>query len=242
MNDLEQYFNNNTKRLIHKWQHYFEIYDRHFHAFRNKEIHLLEFGVSHGGSLQMWKQYFGEKAKIYGVDINPACKALEEEGIEIFIGSQEDRNFLQELKTKIPPVDILIDDGGHAMKQQIYTFEELYDHVRPDGIYLCEDTHTSYWKDFGGGYKRKGTFLEYSKNLIDQLYAWHSEQKNKFSVTSFTQSAFSLHFYNGIVVIEKRPMTEPFDVKTGNPVVARYRPKVPKIIKISSKLWKNLKV
>ncbi|HMH33204.1 MAG TPA: hypothetical protein VK543_09260, partial [Puia sp.] len=74
MNDLEKYFNSNTKRRIFKWHHYFEIYDRHFSRFRNKEINILEIGVLHGGSLQMWKEYFGPKAKIYGIDINPECK------------------------------------------------------------------------------------------------------------------------------------------------------------------------
>ena len=51
--DLEQYFHANTGRLIHKWQHYFDIYDRHFSKFRGKEVVVLEIGVFQGGSLQM---------------------------------------------------------------------------------------------------------------------------------------------------------------------------------------------
>ncbi len=94
MNDLEKYFRENKGRLIHKWIHYFVIYDRHFSRFRNKEITILKIGVSHGGSLQMWKEYFGSKAKIYGIDINPLCKDLEEDNIKIFIGSQSDSKFL----------------------------------------------------------------------------------------------------------------------------------------------------
>jgi cephalosporin hydroxylase len=119
MNDLEEYFRLNDKRLIHKWKHYFEVYDRHFSKYRNKDIVILEIGVSHGGSLQMWKNYFGDRAKIFGIDINPQCKEFEEENIKIFIGSQSDRNFLREVKAQIPPIDILIDDGGHTMVQQI---------------------------------------------------------------------------------------------------------------------------
>ena len=53
MNDLEKYFAKNTGRLIHKWKHYFEIYDRHFSRFRGSNVHVVEFGVSHGGSLRM---------------------------------------------------------------------------------------------------------------------------------------------------------------------------------------------
>ncbi len=99
----------------------------------------------------MWKKYFGQNAKIYGVDINPNCKNLEEGNIEIFIGSQSDRTFLRKIKEQIPPIDILIDDGGHTMTQQIVTFEELFGHIKETGIYLCEDTHTSYQIMYGGG-------------------------------------------------------------------------------------------
>lgn len=100
--DLESYFRSNTKRLIHKWDHYFDIYEQHFDRFRNKEIVVVEIGVSQGGSLQMWKQYFGDRAYIYGVDIDERCKQFEEENIQIFIGSQSDRKFLREIKAKIP--------------------------------------------------------------------------------------------------------------------------------------------
>ena len=219
MNDLEKYFNQNEGRLIHKWQHYFEIYDRHFCAFRGKEINVLEIGVSHGGSLQMWKDYFGPKARIFGVDVNPECKNFEEENVEIFIGSQSDRGFLGELRDKVPPIDILIDDGGHTMTQQIVTFEELFDHIKPTGVYLCEDLHTSYWQKFGGGHERRGTFVEYSKNLIDKINAFHSEQKS-LSVDAFTRSVNSVHYYDSIIVVEKRPRQSPSHSQRGEPALA----------------------
>ncbi len=214
MNDLEKYFKANTKRRIFKWQHYFEIYDRHFSKFRNKEIHILEIGVLHGGSLQMWKDYFGPKVKIYGIDINPECKKFEEENIQIFIGSQSDREFLKEIKKQVPHVDILLDDGGHTMEQQITTFEELFGHITPDGVYLCEDLHTSYWEEFGGGYKKSGTFIDYSKNFIDYINAFHSKE-DSLKINSFTQSVHSLHYYDSVLVIEKRKMEKPYTLKTG---------------------------
>jgi hypothetical protein len=214
MNDLKQYFDNNTNRLIHKWAHYFEIYDRHFSCYRNKEIVVLEIGVFQGGSLQMWKNYFGPKAKIYGIDIDPKCKKFEEENIEIFIGSQSDKNFLKELKQKIPPIDILIDDGGHTMNQLRTSFDELFSHVKADGIYALEDLHTCYWIDYGGGYKRIGSFIEYSKNFIDDLHAWHSLQSS-LKVNEFTKTMHSLHFYDSILIVEKRAMTPPVSLVSG---------------------------
>src|SRR5688500_14611310 len=93
-NPLYNYFKNKKHNLIHKWLHYFEIYHKYFEKFRKKKVVVLEFGVSHGGSLQMWKQYFGKHARIIGVDINPECKMFIEPQIEVYIGSQEDRKFL----------------------------------------------------------------------------------------------------------------------------------------------------
>jgi hypothetical protein len=224
MNDLEKYFTENTGGLIHKWRHYFEIYDRHFSRFRGTDVHVVEFGVSQGGSLQMWKQYFGPNAKIFGIDINPHCKQLEEEQIEIFIGDQEDRRFLKSLTEKIPKIDILIDDGGHTMKQQINTYEELFSCIDKNGVYLCEDLHTSYCPNGEGGYKKRGTFIEYSKNFIDYINAWHSVQTSRLSVTEFTKSVHSLHYYDSVLVIEKRPIEKPFHLKTGTPTIPDFHP------------------
>ena len=214
MNQLQNYFNNNNGRLIHKWDHYFEIYDKHFSRFKNNEIVILEIGVSQGGSLQMWKDYFGDRAKIYGIDIDPRCKSFEEKNIEIFIGSQSDKKFLKDVIEKIPKLDILIDDGGHSMKQQIVSFELLFDHIKENGVYFCEDCHTSYWWQYGGGFKRSNSFIEYSKNWIDKINAFHSKSRNLI-VDKFTQTAKSIHYYDSIVVIEKGKINKPFSSKTG---------------------------
>lgn len=224
MNDLEQFFNQHTGRLIHKWRHYFEIYDRHFSRFRGQPVNIVEFGVSQGGSMQMWRHYFGPSARLFGVDINPNCKQFEEPGVQIFIGDQGDRAFLRSLAATLPPIDILIDDGGHTMQQQIRTFEALFPLVAPTGVYLCEDLHTSYWREFGGGVRRRGTFIEYSKNFIDALHAWHSREPRRLGVTDFTRSVDSVHYYDSVVVIEKRPMTEPTHHRVGTAAFADYVP------------------
>jgi 23S rRNA U2552 (ribose-2'-O)-methylase RlmE/FtsJ len=213
---LIDYFENYEHRLIHKWMHYFEIYDRHFSKFRNGPLSLIEFGVSHGGSLQMWKNYFGPQAMIYGVDINPNCVNVAEENINIIIADQEDRESLRAIKKLAPKFDIIIDDGGHTMTQQIHTFEEMYEHLKDGGIYLCEDVHSSYFPDFGGGYRKSGTFVEYSKILIDQLNAWYSTEPN-FAVDEFSRNTFSMHFYNSIIVIEKRAIDAPSHRMRGTP-------------------------
>lgn len=216
-NPLYDYFKNNKHNLINKWLHYFDIYNKYFEKFRKKEVVILEFGISHGGSLQMWKHYFGKRARIIGVDINPECKKLKESQVEVYIGSQEDRDFLKKLMKKIGEVDIIIDDGGHTMNQQICTFQETYKFVKPGGIYLTEDLHTSYWPDFGGGLRKQGTFIEYSKMMIDQLHAWYSRDPGSLQVDDFTRTTPAIHFYDSIVVFEKAVVAEPSHQQIGAP-------------------------
>jgi hypothetical protein len=223
MNDLERYFRDNSGRLIHKWQHYFEVYDRHFARFRGSDVNLLEIGVYQGGSLQMWKWYFGARARIWGVDINPACSALAEERVQVRIGDQTDRAFLRSLAAEIGRIDIVIDDGGHMMDQLVVSFEELYPRVDAHGVYLAEDLHTCYWKRYGGGLRRSGTFIEHAKRLVDQLHAWHSQQAG-FAVDDFTRSTHSLHFYDGILVVEKAPREPPTHAQTGTAQLPVYVP------------------
>lgn len=204
MNDLRQYFESNNGRLIDKYTHYFDIYERHLSRYRNQAVHFVEIGVFQGGSLQMWKHYFGPKAHIYGVDINPECKKFEENQIQVFIGDQADRHFLRELRAKLPRIDIVLDDGGHLMHQQIATFEVLYPAIAEDGVYLCEDLHTSYFGDCGGGFRSRGTFIEYSKYFIDYLNGWHFRFSGSPAIERFARSTYSLNYYDSMLVIEKR--------------------------------------
>jgi hypothetical protein len=131
-------FNAHRGRQIDKWEHYFDIYEKHFAKYVNRSPRVLEIGVDHGGSLQMWKSYFGKGAEILGVDINPACKEYEEDQIQILIADQ----------CKIPgvadliPFDIIIDDGSHICAHQSITFRQLW--PKCTGVYLIEDCHDGY--------------------------------------------------------------------------------------------------
>lgn len=214
MNKLEDYFWNQQEKRhyqMHKWHHYFKVYDRHFAKFVGKKPKVLEIGVSFGGSIEMWDDYFGEGCEIYGVDIDPKCKELfnDKDNVTIFIGDQSDKNFWQEIKSQVSYFDIIIDDGGHTMKQQITSFECLFDYVSEDGVYLVEDVHTSYWPSHGGGLGNKGSFIEVAKNLIDHLNAQHWSNNPRAQRSGVPQDLYfrnvtnSMHFYDSIVVLEK---------------------------------------
>lgn len=202
-NDLEQFFFYGEHKVINKFWHYFEIYERFFSAYRNKSIKMLEIGVFKGGSLQMWKNYFGNDSLIVGIDINPICKEFEEKGIEICIGSQEDEGFLKSVSEKYGPFDIILDDGSHIMKHQIASFETLFSEVNDGGVYLCEDTHTSYFSEYDGILWGKNTFIEYSKNWIDGLHKQYVDRKDKKFISLHADNIKACHYYDSMVVIEK---------------------------------------
>ena len=225
LSKLEKEFLFGEHNRSYKWLHYFEIYNRHFAKFYDKDITIMEIGVNKGGSLQLWKKMFGSKSKIIGVDINPDCKRMEDDQISIYIGDQADRNFWKQVKSEIPQLDILIDDGGHEMQQQIVTFEEMYPCVNTSGggVYLCEDTCTSYdsKKYHNAGYHNPNNFIEYSKNFIDYIHAWFSKEQ-ELQINDVTRTAQSLHYYSNVLVIEKRPMYPQFDMEVCNNKTEKY--------------------
>jgi hypothetical protein len=212
--DLERYFRTNRGRLIHKWLHYFEVYERHFSAYRGTSPTIVEFGVYHGGSLEMWRDYFGPGARVVGVDHDPRTM-FEAPQIEVRVGDQLDRAFLAELAADLGPVQVVIDDGGHHMPQQIATFEELWPAVAEGGVFLTEDVHTSYDPVYQGGAHRPGTFIQYVKGLVDDINAW--DAKDAVPITPYSHTIRGLHVYDKIVVFDKGRMGPPRHAMTGTP-------------------------
>ena len=190
MNSLWEYFNQHDEGPgIWKWEHYFPVYQRHFEKFINKQVKILEIGIYSGGSLNMWKRYFGKDCHIIGVDIEIECEAYESEDVTVFIGDQEDPAFWDDFVRRVPEIDILIDDGGHTAEQQMVTLEKMLPHIRPGGVYLCEDVH---------GISNR--FTEFAAGLV--------RASNSFATpndpTPFQADINSIHFYPFVVVIEKR--------------------------------------
>ncbi len=222
---LQELFYSHKGNLIHKWEHYLDIYETHFSRFRNKELAMLEIGISHGGSLQLWHKYFGTGLNLYAIDINEQCKKFETENTRILIGSQQDQAFLVQTKAALPELDIILDDGGHTMLQQKMTFETLFLQLKEGGLFVVEDTHTSYWEEYHGGYRKKGSFIEYSKNLVDSLYTHHmKKQYSSMTVNDISKHINSITFYDSIVIFEKKKRPLPTHIQVGEEQIKSYTP------------------
>ena len=189
----------NIEHASLKFDTYFQTYEEIFNKYVGKEITFVEVGVLHGGSLFMWREYFGEKARIIGIDLHPAAKELEKHGFEIYTGSQSDINFWKNFFTKIGKIDILLDDGGHGNVQQIVTLNEAVLNTNDDGTIVIEDTHASYLKKFGN--PSKYSFMNYSKYLIDVINSRFSDIK-VIKNNNFKNKIYSISFYESIVAIK----------------------------------------
>lgn len=151
-----------TKRTSYFW-----VYDLLLQRFVGKPVTVVEVGVLNGGGLFMLRQLLGDNARIIGVDLNPECKYFEKYGFEIFTLNQSNPHEWTEFYKQIGKVDVVIEDGGHTNKQQITTLIQSLEYIRDGGIYLSEDTHTSYWPEFGN--PSKHSFVEYTKTLVDGI-------------------------------------------------------------------------
>lgn len=213
-NELSGIFFRHTGRITQKWVHYLGLYDAYLSRFRGGRVRILEIGVNRGGSLQMWREYFGREAIIYGIDLNPECAELADPPTQIRIGSQSDPTFLRSVVGEMGAPDIIIDDGSHVAEHQEVSFKTLFPLLAPGGIYAIEDMHTAYWRgEWGGGYKRRGTAIELVKQLIDDMHGWWHRRSEKLASK---EDILAIHVHDSITFIEKGPREKPRHVRIGH--------------------------
>jgi hypothetical protein len=205
--DLINIFADNKDYTVHKWHHYIPIYDRYLSPYRNKKIRFLEIGVSKGGSLSMWRKYFGSEAIIYGIDIDPKCAKFDGLEAQVRIGSQVNLDFLVSVINEMGGVDIILDDGSHLMKHIKGSLEFLFPKLNNGGIYIIEDLHTAFWGSYGGGYKAKSNFFTMVFELINDMHHWYHIKKLKYP--SISKFCTGVHIHDSIVILEKDQTHEP---------------------------------
>jgi cephalosporin hydroxylase len=198
MKSLFEIFKEDISRPSIKWHHYFEVYEKHLSKYRNQKVRVLEIGVQDGGSLQMWKNYLGSDSFIVGIDIDPYCK-YEEEQIVVEIGSQSDKVFLEQIVNQYGAFDIIIDDGSHIQDDIMTSFSFLYPSLNPDGCYIIEDLHTSYFKHFNGGLNSKNNVVSLISNYIHDLNTDYIKEPHQKTL----ENVSSISFYDSMIAIEK---------------------------------------
>jgi hypothetical protein len=199
---------------------YTETYATFFAPIRNKPIKFLEIGIAHGSSARLWDKYF-PNAELHFIDICPEVFNRNKPArANYHILDQADTNALKEFINRVGgDFDVIIDDGGHEVHQQIISFQALFPFVRSGGLYIIEDLHTSYWRSYGGNGEKgrplagPGTAMEFFKNLVEDLnyssaydgYASleRTPKEMWMKMNEYQKHIRSIHFYKSMCFIEK---------------------------------------
>lgn len=209
------------EQISDKWDAYFEVYDRHFSRYRSQpRPTYIEIGCQNGGSLETARRYFGAGARIFGVDIDPACAALNGKPFvdKVFIGDSSDTKFLSAVYDEIGTPDIILDDGSHKPYDIVQAFQTGFPRLADRGVYLVEDTCCDFYKSHRTLFNRQ-TATEYFSSLNAQLSLNMSEPEllgtrflqpldqrdGKYQrKTGIVANIYAIAFYESMIAIEKR--------------------------------------
>jgi len=194
-----------------KWgrHRYTPHYERHLSHLKNASFTLFEIGIGGyansgegGASLRMWKEFF-PRAQILGLDIEDKS-FVDAERIRSYVGSQVDEELLHRIVAEADNLQVVIDDGSHRSEHIVQTFAMLFPLLPLGGIYVIEDTQTSYWEKYGGSLDldTPGTSMNMVKQMLDGLnyeeYAPHD-----YEPTYSELHVVGVHAYHNLVFIEK---------------------------------------
>lgn len=204
---IRDIFYQHEQNVSDKWVNYFDIYDECFNRHIGNNANVLEIGVQNGGFLQILSKYL-KNATLYGVDIDPRVLNLNlESNIHIYNFDITDKHTLKQQFKNIE-FNIIIDDGSHICSDIIQTFKLFFSKLKPGGVFLIEDLHTSYWQSHGGSYLGADSAIEFFKKFADLLNFYHiKEQHFEKNLSSDDRYIFqwlrSIYFYDSVVVIHK---------------------------------------
>jgi hypothetical protein len=202
---------------------YARHYDTHFARLRQAPVRLLEIGIggdedphAGGASLRMWRDYFPQ-GRIHGVDVWDK-RPHDGERITTHKGSQDDRAFLEALCREHGPFDVIVDDGSHHNRHVLASFDILYPHLKPGGLYAIEDAQTAYWRPFGGSsvnVASRRTSIGFAKSLVESLN-WRELDRPGHRPSLYDQTVVGLHFYHNLIIVDKDSNDEPSNLVVDN--------------------------
>jgi len=192
---------------------YMEAYSHYFSAIKDEPIKFLEIGIWEGSSVKLWEQYF-KNAELHFIDATLEAVKYHSTRSHYHIAQQEVLpDLIKFLEDAGSGFDVIIDDGGHTMKQQICSFIHLFPHLKSQGIYVIEDLHTSYWCHSNTD-NRSLTTIAFLKNLIDKVNfvgmstccASHQNLSELVikKMDTYQKDIKSICFYDSLVFITKR--------------------------------------
>ena len=186
------------KTTHHRYDLYYPLY---LEGFRQESFNMLEIGVYHYQSMNLWKEYF-PNAYIYGLDINSEG---EDERSKVYKLDQSKPQDLQFIIDNTPKCKFIIDDGSHHPYHQYLTFTTLFESLLEEGgVYIIEDVECNYWNPTSSIYGYTighFNFMELLKSYPDKVNQEFSGVKNILGLSTIT-------FAPNCVIIKKQTKEE----------------------------------
>lgn len=169
MPSIAELYQSREGKVSDKWELYLREYERLLSPYRDLPISLLEIGIQNGGSLERWAQYMPNAKSLIGCDINEACRALryDDRRISVVVGDANAPEIAAQILDHTPAFDIVIDDGSHRSSDIIKSFAKFFPALKEGGVFIAEDLHCSYWKDYEGGLSYPLSAIAFFKRLAD---------------------------------------------------------------------------
>jgi hypothetical protein len=193
-----------------KWgRHWYtSAYERYVGKFRDRNVRVLEISHDEGESLHMWTRYF-RRGQLIRVDsreksLSPPMRARTVHGTQ-------DHELLAPLAADFGPFDVVIDDGSRLNERVISSFNALFPHLRPGGLYVIEAIGVSYWPGWGGSsadLNSPATTAGFVKTLLDGLNHQHITRAGEYEPTLTDRTVSAVHMHHNIAFMEKGLNTE----------------------------------
>lgn len=219
MKSLRELYGEHQGKVSDKWSIYLAEYDRLFSGFRGQPVRMLEIGIQNGGSLEIWSKYFPNAHILVGCDINPDCAKLsyDDSRIQLVVGDANADAVEKEVLSHSRNFDLIIDDGSHTSSDIAKSFARYFRHLNEGGLFVAEDLHCSYWREFEGGLYYPYSSMAFFKRLADVVNHehWGIAKERRQVLRGFSEKfgiefdedeladIHSIEFFNSACVVRK---------------------------------------
>ena len=141
-NQFENQYAHPSKRTSTKIKGhgYSTFYQKYFENLKSSDLNILEIGSFHGNASAALFFYF-KKSKFFAADIFPDLFRYRSNRIENFyVDSSNEHSIQKNIIDKFPNnFDIIIEDAGHFLKDQIISLFMLFKKLNSGGLFIIEE-------------------------------------------------------------------------------------------------------
>jgi len=221
MKSLKLLYQEHEGKVSDKWQIYLDVYDRVLNEYREQPVSMLEIGIQNGGSLELWAKYFESANVLVGCDIDEKCNQLSytDERIHLIVDDANSAQAEKRILGITGSLDIVLDDGSHTSADIVKAFAKYFPYIKDGGVFIAEDLHCSYWKDWQGGVFHPLSSISFFKLLADVINHehWGVDQSTRDLLEAFSKEygvsfdesvlahIHSIEFVNSLCIVRKKP-------------------------------------